>query len=399
MNGMNRAVAIAAVCSVLVLIACGLWLALNPPPHARSAAIGCQNKPITAGNVATVHTNSSANPQPPSNQGPQEGPSPTTEKQPLPVPSHRTTLPPNTPTRETEARRLVTITVSGRVQAPNSSPVAGADIWLETVAQRKQKGQPDADSRALCPAAKADNDGAFAFTIEHELFESAALTLYVSARARGYGPSVPEAIFVGSGGTFAATLTLRDAGAAAGRVVNEQGTGVSGVKVALGKQAHLTERPAHAGSYFEAFTNADGYYEFSDVPRGSYSIGVLSTIHNTRQGPREAVIGETAVKVADIVIKVVTSIRFRCVDAEGGSIHARCSLEFNADGKVKRMTAFASGDGRVELPYPPVGEYDLVLQLEGYLPAAPLRLKIEFGKTTDVGEISVRKDPAFVKEH
>jgi Carboxypeptidase regulatory-like domain len=300
---------------------------------------------------------------------------------------------------EVERRKFVSALITGRVIDAGFSPVEGADVYCEVMVQRRFKGVPDDQSSSLAKASTSGGDGTFSFTVEREIFESASMTIYVSARCRGYAPTKPAQVDASAGGSFSFTLALRAGGSVRGRVVDAQGIAVAGVKVALGKQATAAERSARAGDYFEAVTDADGAYGLDDVPQGVHRIGVLSLIHNYRQGPTEAAISDAPLMLEDIVVEVVISIRLRVVEAGGAKLHGPCTLSFRENGKDKqRIAGFVTGDGLVELAHPPLGTFDVFIKVEGCLESASLRLTFSLGQTTDAGTFAVNRDPDYVKQ-
>jgi hypothetical protein len=248
--------------------------------------------------------------------------------------------------------------------------------------------------------ATSDKDGAFDFSIECEIFESATLTAYVSARARGYGPSPVAVVEATVGGAFSATLTLREGGAVKGRVVDTHGNPVVGVKVVLGKQVQMAKQAAHTGEYFEALTDSFGVYKFEDVAVGAYPIGVLSLAHDYRSGPKDINVAHEAAALEDLVVEVVISIRLRVTDASGGQVQGVCTIIFREGKDVKsRQNSVVPEDGVLVLAHPPAGTYDVTIQVEGYVESTPSRLTFTLGQITDAGTIVVTKDPNYVRQH
>lgn len=391
---MNRAALIVAAIALLVLAASGGWLLLNSPRPAARLNAPCRPEVTpTANRSAPANVPPSATPTPNATEPAKPDPPPATDAPTRPA------LPPLPRATETEPRRTIAVTISGEVVDGASSPVEAASVWVEVVARRKHKAVADEYGRPLRRIATTDSAGQFAAAIEQDIYESATLTLYISAMKTGYGPSTPVAVAASAGGHYNVSLTLREAGAVKGRVVDVQGQAIAGVRVVLGKAPSLEEAPARRFEYFEAVTDAEGRYAFADVPRGIYALGVVSAIHNARNNAKEVRVAEGVARPDDIVLELVTSLRIRFVDEGGAGVHGPLTLLFNADGKLKqRMTAFVTGDGVVEIPYPPVGQYEVVVRLEGYLEIAPRTVRVEFARTTDVGEVIVRKDPNYVKQ-
>lgn len=405
---MNRAVPVAAGLSLLILLLCGTWLLWHSPMPARivapSASSGISSEAVNTAPVpdaAPGPTNVPAIPESPSISHPQPDATPDEPSTPgQPKPDFRRA--PGTAKSapiEVERRRFVSATVSGRVIDAGFSPVEGVEVCCELVVMRRFKGTPDDESSTLEKVATSMGDGTFSFTVEREIFESASMTLYVSARCRGYAPAKPVQVEASAGGSFNVTLSLRAGGSVRGRVVDAQGVAVAGVSVVLGKQALLAERPAHAGEYFEQITDAAGAYAFEDVPQGVHRIGVLSLIHNHRQGPTEAAIGDAPVTLEDIVVEVVISIRLRVIEAGGAKLHGQCTLSFRENGKDKqRLAGFVTGNGLVELAHPPLGTFDVFIKVEGCFESTPLRLTFSLGQTTDAGTVTISRDPDYVKQ-
>lgn len=416
MPQMNRALIIAASSALIVLLLCAAWLLWHDPSPSRIHTVARDNTAAPAQDVrpgtssgtpaSNTQTAPGANapektnaPKPePGNVPPDPQPKPD-----QPKPDFRRTPGTERPLpAETESKKLISTTISGRVQLESGTPVADADVHLEVVVMRRMKGTPDDASSPLQKVATSDQNGAFSFTLEREIYESAKLTAFVSARARGYGPSAVTTLEVtGESGMGASvTLTLADGGNVRGRVVDTQGNAVPGVKVVLGKYAPHAERPAHAGECFEVVTDTSGAYSFDDVRVGSYPIGVLSYAHNYRSGPKQVVVSRDAAPLEDIVLEVVISIRVCIADATGAKVAGTCTLSFS-DGKkvVQRLGATVPEDGLIVLGYPPAGTFDVTAHIDGYFDSAPVRLTFTPGQMTDAGTLTLTKDPDYVKQH
>ena len=405
---MNRAVPWAAGLSLLILLICGAWLLWHSPAPARVVAPGgptgcsCNKSNFAAAPIATVvpanvpaASESHSNSQPLPEATPEKASAP---GQPKPdfrrAPGAARSAP-----IEVERKKFVSALISGRVIDAGFSPVEGADVYCEVIVQRRYKGVADDESSSLAKVSTSSGDGTFSFTVEREIFESASMTIYVSARCRGYAPAMPAQVDASAGGSFSCTLSLRAGGSVRGRVVDAQGVAVAGVKVALGKQATAAERSARAGDYFEAVTETDGTYALDDVPQGVHRIGVLSLIHNYRRGPTEAVISDTPLTLEDIVVEVVISIRLRVVEAGGAKLHGPCTLSFRENGNDKqRLAGFVTGDGLIELAHPPLGTFDVFIKVEGCFESASQRLTFSLGQITDAGTFTVSRDPDYVKQ-
>ncbi len=385
---MNRAVIIAASISLLALMLCGALLLWHEPLPSRIGTVSRENTAPSQSGVIQPAANSDAsgpdgdsrktNSQAPGNEAPDSTPKqPDVPGQPEQARPdfHRVPGTERTQPKEMETKRSVSATISGRVQLESNAPVAGADIFVEVLAQRRMKGTPDDASSPLQKVAMSDQDGAFSFALEREIFESARLTAYVSARARGYGPSPVITVEIAAGGAHGATLILREGAAVRGRVVDMQGNPVGGVKVALGKQPPYAERPGISGVYYEAVTDSTGAYAIEDVAVGLYAIGVLSYAHNYRSGPTSAAVNQGGTQLEEIVVEIVISIRVRIADSTGARIVGMCTLIFH-DGKkvMQRLGAMVPEDGVIVLGYPPAGTFDVTAHIDGYFDSAPVRL-------------------------
>ncbi|MCC6150935.1 MAG: carboxypeptidase regulatory-like domain-containing protein [Planctomycetes bacterium] len=403
---MNRAVALAAGLSCLVLLFCAAWLFWYAPAPVRNAASDTRSATpavvaVTAGNTVHVeaHANVPADPVAPANTPPDEAADPRpSPSQPKPD-FRRSPSADKTPPLEAERRKVVSALISGRVLDAGFAPVEGADVFCEVVVMQRSMSMPDDESSSLAKVASSAGDGSFVFTLERETSESAAFTLYVSARCVGFAPSRPVVVNATAGGGFDVALTLRAGGSVSGRVVDAQQNAVAGVRVALGKQVPQAERPAHAGEYFEVLTDSTGAFSFENVPQGVHRIGVVSLVHNTRKGPTEAVIGDAHTILDDLVVEVVTALRLRLVEANGAKLHGPLTVTFRENGKDKqRLTGFVTGDGLVELVYPPVGTFEVIIKVEGCFESAPQRLTFSLNQLTDGGTFTVTRDPDFVKQ-
>jgi protocatechuate 3,4-dioxygenase beta subunit len=411
---MNRAVLVAAFCALVVLLACGAWLLWHDRAPSRVGGIARETAPETENGVHHANTPACAavnnSPEPATNSESSPKPAANSPRDPVPDqptppeqtrPDFRRQLEnPRPRYLETERKKFVSVTISGRVQDSNNAGVSGADIYVEVVVLRRIKGVPDAESSPLQKAAISGPGGAYSINIEREVFESATLTAYVSARARRYGPSPVIALDATAGGSLAADLTLHEGGSVRGRVVDTQGNPVSDVKVVLGKQVQMAQQPAHAGECFEALTDSSGAYAFEDVSVGTYPLGVLSYAHNYRSGPKGVDVTSQAAAVDDIIVEIVISIRIRVADSAGGKVQGVCTITFNDGKKVaQRLSAVVPEDGVVLLGYPPVGSFDVTVRVDGYFESAPMRLTFTVGQTTDGGSFALSKDPDFVKQH
>jgi RNA polymerase sigma-70 factor (ECF subfamily) len=188
--------------------------------------------------------------------------------------------------REVTLKLAAGVDVAGVVRDGNGAPVAGARIWLTSFTQ------------PWCAMAQvAESDALGAFTVR-----AAPKDQSLGATAPGKAPSPlvdletcdckqsPVRIELVLGGT---------GGALAGRVVDEQGKGVAGARIAVGNNKRLVEdgidgRMRELWAPMQAVSDEKGAYVVDGLQPGKYPVEVWAEAFPFWHGDATIAAGETA---------------------------------------------------------------------------------------------------------
>jgi Tfp pilus assembly protein PilV len=144
----------------------------------------------------------------------------------------------------------VTGTITGTVYASDGSKIGGATVLTDL------GGYTTTTNNFLV-------DGAYG---TYALYDVIPGTYQVKSSAAGYTDSQASGRVVSAGNTIVVDLTLKgQVGSVRGRVTNNAGNAVSGVRLTL------------SGTSLYAVSNPDGYYSIYNIPAGSYDLTASQT--------------------------------------------------------------------------------------------------------------------------
>jgi RNA polymerase sigma-70 factor, ECF subfamily len=149
------------------------------------------------------------------------------------------------------------IHVRGVVVDRESSPVAGADVWLSELNTDNIGGRVVATTAA---------DGTFSL-------RGVETGRYVAARARGYAPSSAKFIGGGRGEDFTARLVLPDPGGAmSGIVFRSDGRPASGAAILIGRRDSANGSHSAPPPPVRVYTDELGAFEIHGLPTGDIPV-------------------------------------------------------------------------------------------------------------------------------
>lgn len=158
--------------------------------------------------------------------------------------------------------------LDGRVVDPKGRAVAGAEVFLLRRDVSRSEMERALDKRK--PAAATAADGRF---VLEDLAQGVPVHLlirasgYLTGEARGVRPPLAKPV----------TVRLEPEAVLQGRVVTEDGDPVAGARIDLRWQAFLPEepdRPVGEALLRDTRSQADGRFEFRDIPRGTVRVSV-----------------------------------------------------------------------------------------------------------------------------
>lgn len=253
------------------------------------------------------------------------------------------------------------------------------------------------------PLATTDGAGYYRIDVSRKVREKASLMVHLMAGATGYADSNSRAVSLTNGQTVDnINLQLRQAGRVTGRVVDQTGRGVEGVRVSLGGNApgRLVIESGFGGPSAgtpSATTDSGGEYVIDAVPEGTHALRMSGTGHRQVSGPTSVDVkaGADTRAPADFVVAVVSSLRATFQADSGEAVRGWATLSFkdNAGTNVKRMSGMIGADGTFEANEPPVGSFTVEISVRGYEPAS-VHASVYEGMQCDLGPVTLTRNQA-----
>ena len=305
-----------------------------------------------------------------------------------------------------------TATVSGQVVDQAGTAVAGASVHA-SYSENFSSGEGNRVSFVMARGegkgeviATTDASGSFSATISRKIGEKSSLQVSLTAAADGYAESEKSTFTLKNGDDKQGVkLALRGAGSVAGRVVDGNGRGVSGVKVGLNNSSsgnfysdtlELDFGGGGGGSKYSAMTDGAGEFLIEGVAEARYKFRLTGTGYRQISGPTEIDVktGQAIRAPADFQVEVTASVSVKFTTATGGAIVGWVTLAFKDDsGKVvKRLQGQLNSESMFEKNDPPVGTFDVEITVMGYKPHMARAIIVE-GQRYDFGVLAVEMAP------
>ncbi|HEX5041680.1 MAG TPA: carboxypeptidase regulatory-like domain-containing protein [Candidatus Polarisedimenticolaceae bacterium] len=278
------------------------------------------------------------------------------------------------------------LSIEGRVlDAASRKPVPGVSVVGRT---RASRGMPE----EMLPQAVTDAEGRF------RLADLAPGVVSVEARGATWARATEDAVAVPQRGPL--ELVVRPGGRLAGRVLDMEGKPVEGVTVRVEPAA--LERLRDVLRQQPVRTDAKGAFSFEGLQAGdTYRISA------SKKGFSRASAGPFPIKAGtvkeDVELKLDPSaaLRVRLVDQDGKPVSAlEVAVYPESDARGPRGGSTndvpddqiaAEGDGRFRISGLPVGKAAVELLPDGYASIERKDLKLEPGKTGELGTLTVRE--------
>ena len=275
--------------------------------------------------------------------------------------------------------------LEGRVlDAAARKPVPGVTVVGRT---RASRGMPE----EMLPRAVTDAEGRFV------LPDLAPGVVDVEAKGATWGRAGQDGVAVPQRGAL--ELVVRPGGRLAGRVVDAEGKPIEGVSVRV--EVAAIERMREMGRQRPSRTDAKGAFAFDGLQAGdNYRLSA------TKKGWSRASAGPFSIKAGtvkeDLELRLDTSagLRVRLIDADGNPVPAlEAAIYPDADAQGPRGNSndvpadqiAAEGDGHFRVSGLPAGKATLELIPDGFAAIERKDLKLEAGKTVDLGALTVRQ--------
>lgn len=304
----------------------------------------------------------------------------------------------------------VKASISGTVVDPRGVPVAGARVHAEfgetftsdeggdsmRLVMRSSSSEGD-DGQLI---ATTDAAGFFRADISRQVPEKASLQVTLTASADGFARSQRSRHNIRNGDNKEnIKLAVRGSGGVSGRVVDGNGTGVSGVNVSLramgGDSGGIEiEMGDFGGGQYSAVTDGAGEFTIKSVPEGRYRFRLRSMGVRQTSGPTEIDVaeGQDARASADFVVAATASIRVTFIDAQGQPVQGWATLVLkDGDKTVKRLQGPVSAKGVFEANDPPAGSFSVEVTVWGFKKTSVTATFTE-GQLTDLGTLTLEPD-------
>lgn len=293
--------------------------------------------------------------------------------------------------------------IRGSVVDGNGIGVPGASVhgtYGETVGQNTRfvRVMMTGDSELGQVLATTDGSGHFQIDVSREVAKGASVIASLTARAQGHADSTTASVTVAAGETKEGmTLKLRQPGSVSGRVVDQSGTGIAGVTVALsagntmGMEMRI-EIPGQGGGH-SAITDGAGEYRVENVPEGRYSMRIEAAGWAQVSGPShvEAAAGKDTRAAADFVVKASSSVKVQLRGPDGTPLRTWVNIELQ-DGSgrtVWKRGVRSNAQGLAAMNEPPAGSYTAVVTVPGYVPEKVQATIVE-GSVCDLGVVTLQ---------
>lgn len=296
-------------------------------------------------------------------------------------------------------------TVSGMVVDSTGLPLAGAEIFAiysETYSASMSgglvrlvtSGNGDKGSKV----ATTNSAGEWTVTINRKVREKASLRAKFTATASGYAESESETVTLKHEDARSnVKLTVRGAGSVTGRVVDETGRGISGVTIGLretSSRGALHGLSLGMGSDYSGVTDASGQFRIERVAEGRYAFRLTGIGVRQIAGPTTVDVqpGRETRTPADFKVAPTCSVKMTLQDAQGNPATGWVSLKFHdVDGKVVKSMNGPIHDGMFEKNDPPVGSFDVEVNVYGSVPQT-IRATVLENQLCDLGTLILQPE-------
>lgn len=219
------------------------------------------------------------------------------------------------------------------------------------------------------------------------------------ARAVGFAPSPAyQARADAEGHAAGVAIELAVGGVISGRLIDATGAVFAGLKMRLShrESAQWSEgAPEQRSQWFTA--DEAGNFEVRDLPAGDYEIDLTTRGYEMLSIPKLIRVRpghET--RLGDILVEQIASLSMQLLDT-ASEYYQPITLDLvikDGDRSMRLLKpTYPDREGFVFVDGVPIGEYELEITLGGYQPKT-VKIKVEAGKQTAVGEITLEPIPA-----
>ena len=237
----------------------------------------------------------------------------------------------------------------GRVIDKFGAPVAGAKVWLEIGRSRQQSGgrggrdrfgRGGGRSRRVPEPVVTNEQGLFAF--QGQAYRNLRVSLQVKSELHAVGLFEKDVGDIRASGAAdievaLGDLQLKSGGLVRGRVTDLAGNAVMGAEVTMEPDFRNRLRWQRNRSELlpPAETDANGFYEYTNVPEGRFAVTVLAKMHTPGRSESFDVAEDATVEVPDIALGPGYEVTGIVRDAQGepvakASVRLRASKSQNA---------------------------------------------------------------------
>ena len=253
----------------------------------------------------------------------------------------------------------------GLVTDKNGAPLEG--VYCAAIGSAFDRGSQTADYEGV----ESDADGKFAFAslnpkLRHKL----------QFRMGGYGVRTYDFPSVESGQPDLGTFVLQPGGAIGGRLVNENGEGISAQEIALeGANSDFSKlnkgKPVDAMGYAterKTKTGAQGYFTFGDVAGGSYVLRTHLGGNQNIKTEQEVELDEGQVLLGvELMQDGGATISGRLIGPDGQGVQGAYVGVLDSNGQpVTWASGRTKADGKFAIFGLKEGQYQLQAQFEYY---------------------------------
>lgn len=290
------------------------------------------------------------------------------------------------------------VDLSGTVVDAQGDPVPNAKVHLDAVERRIGSAPPRFRNKLYMYslAIKADELGVWRTVVKEIVGETSGLEIGVIATAPEYANSKIAVVRPKNNeNRTGIELVMRGHGSLSGRVLDQNGVGVSGITVEIDKVGGRAARQfSFLGPEHSTVTDSSGRYEFMKLIEGMYDFSLSEKGIRVRSAPGQVTIrtGEECTQGTDCIVTKVHVLRFRPT-SEGESITGFFSICFldsqgNVISTISDYLLFRAKI--VVLNEPPVGTVKIALSLSGYRDKE-VNCTIGENESVDLGEIKLEE--------
>jgi protocatechuate 3,4-dioxygenase beta subunit len=288
----------------------------------------------------------------------------------------------------------LTVKISGRVIDEALQGIAGAEVraWYTF---RTPDGKEAAPTYYARPAAVSGEDGRYSTVMKARVsVGTSTFDAFLSASATGFATEGSVEVRGLKEGDVRTGIDIKmlAAGAVIGRVLDQSGNAIAGVRV-YGK--------LHRAGYPEPMqsdvvrTNQDGQYRIPGMLSGGWSIYASSADHGIPSPVAVTVIPGAEVAAPDLVLSPATTIRLKLLKPDASP------LTKEPNGKAPRVIAavrphriahilYPDADGTIVVPRVPADAVELTIEVAGYEPHSLSLPRLIEGHQNDLADVTLR---------